>query len=489
VISRALRRASAAAVVLAIVPVASAQAANTAVIADPYTNVSSQHATAVEPDTFAFGATLVVTSQIGRFFDGGASGTGFATSTDGGATFTSGALPGLTTQPPIGGGIYDRATDPVVAYDARHNVWMISSLVLDAAVSGAGIVVNRSTNGGLSWGNPVNVALAGPGNDYDKNWVACDNHASSPFYGHCYHTWDDFGDGDRILMSTSTDGGLSWSAPVATARGVFGLGGQPVVQPNGTVIVPASNAFETAIIAFRSTDGGATWGDEVVVSRVRSHTVAGNLRSGPLPSAEIGSGGRVYAVWQDCRFRKGCKTNDIVLSTSDDGVTWTAVRRVPIDALTSSADHFIPGIGVKPDTTGQLGLTYYFYDDAACGSKKTPACALKVGYVQSNDGGATWSSPQTLAGPFDVAWTPDTSQGRMVGDYISTSWVGGKAFGAFAVATAPVSSVFDQKIYVPTSGVTATSFPNRTSVEQAFSDNGATNANPQSVIRPARKAE
>jgi hypothetical protein len=487
-ISRVVRRASATAVVLAITSVASAQAANTAVIADPYTNATSQHRTAVEPDTFAFGTTMVVTSQIGRFFDGGASGTAFATSTDGGATFTSGPLPGLTNQPPIGGGIYARATDPVVAYDARHNVWMISSLVLDASVSGVGIVVNRSTDGGLSWGNPVNVALAGPGNDYDKNWVACDNHASSPFYGHCYHTWDDFGDGDRILMSTSTDGGLTWSAPVRTAGGVFGLGGQPVVQPNGTVIVPASNAFETAIIAFRSTDGGSTWGDEVVVSRVRSHDVAGNLRSGPLPSAEIGSGGRVYAVWQDCRFRKGCKANDIVLSTSDDGVTWTAVRRVPIDPLTSSADHFIPGIGVKPDTTGQLGLTYYFYDDAACGSRRTPACALKVGYVQSNDGGTTWSSPQTLAGPFDVAWTPDTSQGRMVGDYISTSWVAGKAFGAFAVATSPAGSVFDQRIYVPTGGVTATAFPNRTAVEQSFSDSGAT-ANPQSVIRPARKAE
>jgi hypothetical protein len=77
-------------------PAASAFAANTPVIADPYTNSSSQHATAVEPDTLAFGSTLVVTSQVGRFFDGGASGTAFATSTDGGATFTSGPLPGLT---------------------------------------------------------------------------------------------------------------------------------------------------------------------------------------------------------------------------------------------------------------------------------------------------------------------------------------------------------------------------------------------------------
>jgi len=482
---KSLVRVAALVVAGSILPTASALAANTAVISDPYTNASSQHATAVEPDTFAFGATLVVTAQIGRFFDGGSSGTGFATSTDAGATFTSGALPGLTNQPPVGGGTYDRTTDPVVAYDSKHNVWMISSLALtDPGPLGAGVVVNRSTDGGLTWGNPVTVAAAPEGADYDKNWVTCDNRAVSPFYGNCYHTWDDFGDGDRILMSTSSDGGLTWSDPVMTAKRVYGLGGQPVVQRDGTVIVPAANAFEKSIIAFRSTDGGASWGDELIVSHVREHGEPGDLRDGPLPSAEIGSDGRVYTVWNDCRFSKGCKTNAIVMSTSDDGITWSDVRRVPIN---DGGDHFIPGIGVKRNTPGQLGLTYYFYDDPTCGGNATDPCELRVGYVQSNDSGATWSDPQTLAGPFPVAWTPDTSQGRMVGDYISTSWIGSKAFGAFAVANAPTGSVFDQKIYVPTGGVSASSFPNQSRKEQSFSDNGARHANTRSVIRRARK--
>src|SRR5437763_1231296 len=78
---------------------------------DPYTNSTSQHKTEVEPDTFAFGSTIVSAFQVGRFFNGGASNIGFATSTNGGSSFTSGFLPsgtGFATLP----GIYPRANDP-----------------------------------------------------------------------------------------------------------------------------------------------------------------------------------------------------------------------------------------------------------------------------------------------------------------------------------------------------------------------------------------
>src|SRR5215471_20585199 len=51
---------------------------------DPYTNRTSQHMTQVEPDTFAFGNTVVSAFQVGRFWNGGSNNIGFATSTDGG---------------------------------------------------------------------------------------------------------------------------------------------------------------------------------------------------------------------------------------------------------------------------------------------------------------------------------------------------------------------------------------------------------------------
>src|SRR5207247_1358730 len=82
--------------------------------------------------------------------------------------------------------------------------------------------------------------------------------------------------GNRLFMSTSTDGGLTWSAPVSTAGNADGLGGEPLVQPNGTVVVPylANAPF---IESFSSSDGGVSWSAAVVVAHVYDHLVAGAL--------------------------------------------------------------------------------------------------------------------------------------------------------------------------------------------------------------------
>jgi hypothetical protein len=423
---------------------------------DPYTNASSQHATEVEPDSFAFGNTIVAAAQVGRFFDGGASNIGFATSTNGGTSWTSGFLPGITV---FAGGSFARVSDPSVAYDAAHNVWLVVSLPLSAAVDGAAVVANRSTNGGTTWGNPVTVAQSGVGNagtNLDKTWVACDNTPTSPFYGRCYAEWDANGNGNRIKMSTSTDGGLTWGAALETANAANGLGGQPVVQPNGTVVVPINNGNQTAILAFRSTNGGASWGSTTTVSTVAEHFVAGSLRTSPLPSAEIDGAGKVFVVWQDCRFRSNCAANDIVMSSSSDGLTWSTVVRIPIDATTSVADHFIPGLAVDRSTSGagaRLALAYYYYPSRSC---TTATCQLDLGFTSSADGGQTWTSPVQLAGPMALTSLAATSQGYMVGDYISTSFASGTARPFFAASNPPSGGVFDEALYTsPTTALRA----------------------------------
>src|SRR5262249_46316754 len=53
----------------------------------------------------------------------------------------------------------------------------------------------------------------------------------------------------------------------------------------------------------------------------------------------------------------------------------------------------------------------------------------------SLDGGQNWTPAIHLAGPMRPTTLPLTNQGHMVGDYISTSVVAGRAYPAFAVAT------------------------------------------------------
>jgi hypothetical protein len=416
---------------------------------DPFSNASSQHATEVEPSAFAFGSTIVAAFQQGRFDEFGASDVGFATSFNGGATWTAGSLPGTTIFVP--GGIYSSVSDPAVAYDRAHTTWLIATLpifVPPAATPTA--LVSRSTNG-VNWSTPVSIAPGQPSTD--KNWITCDNTASSPHYGHCYVETDD-GVAGVIHMSVSSDGGATWGPLQTTADIALGIGGQPLVQPNGTVVVPIDDANEANVLAFVSTDGGTSWNKSVHVAQIIDHFEP-NLRSGPLVSAAVDGSGSVYVVWQDCRFRAGCGANDMVLSTSTNGATWSAPARIPIDGATSTVDHFIAGLGIDRSTSGSsahLALTYYYYPNSNC----TPStCRLFAGIIASADGGTTWGNPVSLAGPMDLAWLPLTTQGRMVGDYVASVFSLGHPIAVYEIASAPMGGLFNQSTFISKVGVAA----------------------------------
>ena len=52
-----------------------------------------------------------------------------------------------------------------------------------------------------------------------------------------------------------------------------------------------------------------------------------------------------------------------------------------------------------------------------------------------------------------LTWIANTDQGRMVGDYMSTSYVNGKAFGVFARGLQNNGSVFNEAMYTPVTGL------------------------------------
>jgi hypothetical protein len=412
---------------------------------DNLTNSDSVHQTEVEPDTFAWGNTIVSAFHVARrpgSIGWGSGDVGFATSTDGGVTWHHGDLPGLTVN--YKAGTYGAAADPSVAYDAKHGQWLISTLPLAGLSGNSGkigdVAVSRSSDG-LTWGNPIIIDKT---HLDDKNWSVCDNSPTSPFYGNCYTEWDQaFGSGD-VLMSVSSDGGLTWGAGLPSSDRAGGLGGEPVVQPNGTVIVPFEGG---GIDVFSSTNGGQSWGRSQAIANINSHLDAGGIRNPNLPSAGIDGAGKVFVVWSDCRFRANCAENDIVMSSSSDGKTWSAVARIPIDATTSTVDHFLPGIGIDPATSGSgahITIVYYFYPNTNCSAS---TCQLEVGFVISDDGGATWTAGTKIAGPMKIAWLPVSDNGPMVADYIGVSYVNGNPFGVFAVAQVPSGSTLHEAMF------------------------------------------
>jgi hypothetical protein len=440
----------------------------TQVSADPYTNTSSFHQTQLEPDTFSFGSTIVGVFQTGRFPDGGANDIGWATSTNNGASWTNGFLPGTTvfSTPP---GPWARISDPSVAFDPKHNVWMIAGLAIDNTLTGKAVLVSRSTDGGLTWSNPVTVSQGGGSSFYDKSWITCDTWATSPNFGNCYAQWDDANFGDRFMMSRSTNGGLNWTASTVPNASV--IGGQPVAQPNGNVVVPITG-FNAE--SFVSTDGGQSYSGPFSIGSLTSHGAPGMRDGEGLVSAEVDAGGTVYVAWVSCQFRPGCNGDDVVFSSSSDGQNWSAVQRIPTGPTNGTQEIFLAGIGVDRATSGataHLGVAFYQMPTSSCSSN---TCKIQAAFVSSMNAGSSWSSIVKLFGPFKETQLANAG-GFFLGDYMSTSFgSNGRAFPVMAAGRGAGNCTLGQitscaeNMFAPTSGVAATGGTIRSTARPVF---------------------
>ncbi|HEU5489884.1 MAG TPA: hypothetical protein VFU84_03740 [Gaiellaceae bacterium] len=397
---------------------------------DPYTTADAQHETQVEPDSFTFGRTTVATFQVGRRFDGAATNVGWAVTSNDGASWRSGVLPGLTTAslPP---GPNARASDPVVAYDAAHATWLISTLTLEGQTTR--LAINRSTNG-ATWSTASNALeeRAAEGIAFDKNWLACDNTASSPFYGRCYLVYTHSADRDMLAVSWSSDGGVTWSTPVDIGARP-GVGVFPAIRPTGEIVVVyLIQTGRFAVTASRSADGGATWGSPVRIAPIDGGCAIRGFRGFSLPSAEVDRTGRVWAAWHDCESPGASRNNAVFVSTSADGIQWNA----PV-AITRGRNAVLPAIGTDA-ATGRVAIAYM----------RSRAAGIDVERVESPGAPATWSPARRLsAHSMPLSWMANTTSGRMLADYISVHYAGGRPLVVWVLANEPVGTSFRQAVY------------------------------------------
>jgi len=394
----------------------------------------AQHRTQVESHALANGSTIVSVFQNGRFLDGAATAIGFSTSRDGGRTWRSGLLPGVTRYSPSPGES-PRASDPVVAYDTLHRVWLANTLIVGETFSG--LFVNRSDDG-VTWSAPVAAARTAGGElAYDKNWIACDNGTSSPFRGTCYIAYSAV-TARRLALLVSHDGGATWSQPeTIDASSSNSIGAIPLVQSDGAVTVVYAGGGN--MVASRSMDGGATFAPPIVISQFLADDPR-TVRAPPLPAATVDAAGRLYVMWMDCRRRQSCTGNDLVLSSSVDGTTWTAPARLPRTSL----DAFVPGIAAHPTIAGRLGVVTYLRTQPCT----TRTCGFGVAFMRSTDGGATWSPPQRLdAEQMQPRWLSTSQLGAFLGDYVGIAYTATAIVPTFPFATRPTGRTLNEAMF------------------------------------------
>jgi hypothetical protein len=402
---------------------------------------------------------IVATWQQDRWSNGGARGLAVGTSFDGGLTWRTVPIPGLT---PCTGGPFFRASDPWVAFGPTGDLFHISLALGGGPGRNSAIVVSKSVDGGQTWDPPVILAADDQPLFHDKEAITADPADPSLVYA----VWDriDFvRDIGPAVFSRTTDGGRTWEAPrVIHDPGPGGqtIANQILVLPNGalvdffTEIVPGGSVF---LSLKRSDDKGLTW--QPGGGSIRAQAIIPQSAITPDGTAPLRDGailfdvaadpvtGALYAVWQDARF-SGFEGPAIAFTMSvDGGLSWTApvrVNQTPAGLDPFKRQAFLPSIEVSAN--GTVGITYYDFrfDDPE------PAGATDHWFIwchpQASDctNPARWREEIRLTdASFDIEHAPFVG-GRFLGDYLGLASAGRDFVAVFIQphAADPASAFF-----------------------------------------------
>jgi hypothetical protein len=201
-----------------------------------------------------------------------------------------------------------------------------------------------------------------------------------------------FGAGKGIYCSVSKDGGAKFAAPVKVAeeqivpltrhRG-------PRIVFSGRSIVITAVAGKTAaggehahglpsdgdLLAWRSTDGGATWSQPVVVNDVPGAPTEG------LHSLSADANGNLFAAWLDKRSGHG--TALFGARSTDHGATWSKNVKIYQSADGTICECCHPSVTM--DTRGEILVMYRNWLD---GSRDM--------YLTRSADGVAFSKPEKL---------------------------------------------------------------------------------------------
>ncbi len=414
---------------------------------------------------------IVAFWQQDRWSDGGSRGLVAGVSRDGGASWTSVVIPGISH---CSGGRFPRATDPWLSFAPDGTLHQLSlALDIDPPANRPGgfgrnaLLVSRSSNGGLTWTAPITIIEdENPRFLNDKQSITAD-----PTDPHLvYAVWDrlksstgniinpervpgDLSFKGAAMFSRTTDGGATWEpARVLYDPGAISqtIGNQLLVLPNATLV-----AFFDEILGVRNSAGpgpfnlslkrsfdkGVTWlpaGPPIRTNKLLPlGTVTPDdhraIRDGSLlfDVAVDPATGNLYAVWQDSRF-SGFRFDEVAFSMSTDGgLTWSTpikVNQTPVNTTKQLRQQaFLPSVAVTAD--GTIVVTYYdFRNDGSSGEL---ADSFAVHCHAACGSRSSWGNEVRLTDTsFDILKAP-VARGLFLGDYVGLATSGQDALAVF----------------------------------------------------------
>lgn len=444
---------------------------------------------------------IVAFWQQDRWSNGGARSLVAGVSTDGGTSWTSVIVPGITDcSGPADGGTdlgFDRATDPWLSFAPDGTLHQIS-LVLNAdpaagSFGANALAVSKSTDGGFTWSDPIVIieddqpnilndkqSITADPTDSDFVYAAWDRLRVPP--GSVINPENVFGLGFKspFYFARSTDGGDTWEE----ARKIYDpgannqtIGNQIVVLPDGTLVDffdeilnfknPEGDAqFDLNLSLLRSTDKGDTWlphGQPIRAADIRSLSVVTPDEQEGIRDADIlfdvavdPVGGNLYAVWQDSRFT-GFDQIAFIMS-EDGGLSWSTPIKVnqtpPNEDNPLRQQAFIPSVVVSGD--GTVTVTYYDFRFDIAGPELADHFAVHC-HAASED----CSDPASWADAGDEVALTDTSfdvlqapvaRELFLGDYVGLASDGTDFLSIFVKSDDPAgdpATVFFRRVESP----------------------------------------
>ena len=272
-------------------------------------------------------------------------------------------------------------TDPNVDFDTRGRAYQVT-LPFNAfwanlhPNSNVGIVYSDDLgrhwikgNGGKPLEKAPNWSSKSLGFVEDKQWLAVDRFATSPFRDRVYAAWAIFnGFSTKIKFTYSTDRGQTFKKPITLSSpsqtGPANTYVYPAVDAGGNVYVAyvgwvdsnAANRTETIFVS-RSADGGVTWGPFVAVATpgVRPGCCYANtrFRLGIIENfaASQTYSGHVYLTWEDY---DGSQYDVKFAQSTDYGMSWSTPATVNDP---DPNDQFQPSVASGPG--GAVAVAFY----------------------------------------------------------------------------------------------------------------------------------